>query len=42
MPIYFEREVSLSIGFDYILYDFKYFGMRRELFQFFYICSLNF
>jgi len=32
MTIYIEREVSVSINFDYISYDFKYFGMRRKLF----------
>jgi len=32
MTIYIEREVSVNISFDSILYDFKYFGMRRELF----------
>jgi len=32
MTIYIEREVSVSISFDYILYDFKYFGMCKELF----------
>jgi hypothetical protein len=32
MANYIEREVSVSISIDSILYDFKYFGIRRELF----------
>jgi len=32
MTIYIEREVSVSISFNFILYDFKYFRMHRELF----------
>jgi len=32
MTIYFEREVSVSISFDSILYYFKYFCLRKKFF----------